>query len=180
MAGATYVADLKDGQVVDATFAVQTKRRRRTRSGDAFLSLELADRTGRVPGVLWTDVHVIDQRFAEGDTVRVLGRVGSYDGRLQMRAARPAAARAGGCARARAGSRRDAETLDGMIEFLAGEIHHEGLRELVATFLEDGAFRDRLRPPRPVRRTTPTPAACSSTPWRWPRSAARPGSSTRG
>jgi 3'-5' exoribonuclease len=145
MAGATYVADLKDGQVVDATFAVQTKRRRRTRSGDAFLSLELADRTGRVPGVLWTDVHVIDQRFAEGDTVRVLGRVGSYDGRLQIELRDLQRLEQGDALELVPGSRRDAETLDGMIEFLAGEIHHEGLRELVGTFLDDAAFRDRLR-----------------------------------
>src|SRR6478735_8779849 len=84
MAGDTWVEELEDGQVVDATFAVQRKTKRRTRAGDPFLSVELADRTGRVPAVVWNDVNVIDGRFTEGDTVRVLGRVGSYDGRLQI------------------------------------------------------------------------------------------------
>jgi 3'-5' exoribonuclease len=145
MAGATYVADLQDGQVVDATFAVQRKRRRRTRNGDAFLSVELADRTGRVPGVLWTDVHVIDQRFGEGDTVRVLGRVGSYDGRLQIELKDLQRLEQGDALELVPGSRRDAETLDGMIEFLAEEIHHPGLRALAGAFLGDAAFRERLR-----------------------------------
>src|SRR3954463_9351601 len=145
MAGPTYVADLKDGQVVDATFAVQTKRRRRTRSGDAFLSLELADRTGRVPGVVWTDVNVIDGRFAEGDTVRVLGRVGSYDGRLQIELRDLQRLEQGDALELVPGSRRDAETLDGMLEFLAEEVHDAALRRLVGEFLEDGAFRGRLR-----------------------------------
>ena len=43
------------------------------------------------------------------------------------------------------GARRDAETLDGLVEFLAGEIHHPGLRALVGRFLADERFRARLR-----------------------------------
>src|SRR3954451_15097628 len=144
MAGDTWVEELEDGQVVDATFAVQRKTRRRTRAGAPFLSVELADRTGRVPAVVWNDVNVIDGRFTEGDTVRVLGRVGTYDGRLQIELrdleklapgggrgrVAPAATRG-----VRPAPRRDAETLDGMVEFLAGEIHHPGLAALVGRFL---------------------------------------------
>jgi hypothetical protein len=74
MAGSTYVTDLSEGAVVDATFAVQRKTQRRTRNGDPFLSVELADRTGRVPGVVWNDVNLLGARFDQGDTVRVLGR----------------------------------------------------------------------------------------------------------
>ncbi len=46
--------------------------------------MELADRTGRVPAVVWKDVNVLGDRFEQGDTVRVLGRVASYGGRLQI------------------------------------------------------------------------------------------------
>ena len=38
MAGSTYVNDLSEGAMVDATFAVQRKHQRRTRSGDPFLT----------------------------------------------------------------------------------------------------------------------------------------------
>ena len=145
MAGDTWVEELEDGQVVDATFAVQRKTRRRTRAGDPFLSVELADRTGRVPAVVWNDVNVMDGRFTEGDTVRVLGRVGTYDGRLQIELRDLEKLAPGDALELLPGARRDAETLDGMVEFLAGEIHHPGLAALVGRFLGDAPFRARFR-----------------------------------
>ena len=145
MAGGTYVADLSEGSIVDATFAVQRKQRRHTRNGDPFLSMELADRTGRVPGVAWNDVNVLAARFDQGDTVRVLGRVESYGGRLQISVRDVEKVDGGDPLELVPGARRDAETLDGFVEFLAGEIAHPGLRALLEAFLTDHAFRERLR-----------------------------------
>src|SRR5436305_8911302 len=145
MAEGTYVSELEEGALVEATFAVQRKRRRRTRNGDAFLSLELADRTGRVPAVVWNDVNVLGSRFDQGDTVRVLGRVETYGGRLQIAVRDLEKIDAGDPLDLVPGSRRDAETLDGFVEFLAGEISHPGLSALVGRFLADDRFRDRLR-----------------------------------
>jgi len=145
MAGDTYVADLSEGTLVDATFAVQRKQRRHTRNGDPFLSMELADRTGRVPGVVWNDVNLLGARFDQGDTVRVLGRVESYGGRLQIAVRDVEKIDAGDPLDLVPGARRDAETLDGFVEFLAGEIAHPGLRGLLDRFLADARFRDRLR-----------------------------------
>ena len=145
MAGTTYIAELEEGQLVDATFAVQRKRRRRTRNGDAFLSLELADRTGRVPGVVWNDVNLLDGRFQEGDTVRVLGRVGRYDGALQIELRDLQRLEAGDALELMPHARRDTETLDGMFEFLAGELYDAGLRALLETFTSDSGFRERFR-----------------------------------
>jgi 3'-5' exoribonuclease len=145
MAGDTYVADLSEGTLVDATFAVQRKQRRHTRNGDPFLSMELADRTGRVPGVVWNDVNLLGARFDQGDTVRVLGRVESYGGRLQIAVRDLEKIDAGDPLDLVPGARRDAETLEGFIEFLAGEITHPGLRALLDRFLADARFRERLR-----------------------------------
>jgi 3'-5' exoribonuclease len=145
MAGGTYVSELAQGALVEATFAVQRKRTRRTRNGDPFLSLELADRTGRVAGVVWNDVNVLAGRFDEGDTVRVLGRVETYDGRPQIEIRDVKRLDEGDALELVPGARRDAEMLDGMIEFLAAEIHHPGLAALVGSFIDDGTFRGRLR-----------------------------------
>ncbi|HKV66448.1 MAG TPA: OB-fold nucleic acid binding domain-containing protein, partial [Gaiellales bacterium] len=117
MAGDTYVADLSEGTLVDATFAVQRKQRRHTRNGDPFLSMELADRTGRVPGVVWNDVNLLGARFDQGDTVRVLGRVESYGGRLQIAVRDLEKIDQGDPLDLVPGARRDAETLDGFVEF---------------------------------------------------------------
>jgi 3'-5' exoribonuclease len=145
MAGDTYVADLSEGTLVDATFAVQRKQRRHTRNGDPFLSMELADRTGRVPGVVWNDVNLLGSRFDQGDTVRVLGRVESYGGRLQIAVRDLEKIETGDPLDLVPGARRDAETLEGFVEFLAGEIAHPGLRALLDRFLSDSHFRERLR-----------------------------------
>jgi 3'-5' exoribonuclease len=145
MAGDTYVADLSEGTLVDAMFAVQRKQRRHTRNGDPFLSMELADRTGRVPGVVWNDVNLLGSRFDQGDTVRVLGRVESYGGRLQIAVRDLEKIEAGDPLDLVPGARRDAETLDGFVEFLAGEVAHPGLRGLLDRFLGDARFRERLR-----------------------------------
>jgi len=145
MAGDTYVADLSEGTLVDAMFAVQRKQRRHTRNGDPFLSMELADRTGRVPGVVWNDVNLLGSRFDQGDTVRVLGRVESYGGRLQIAVRDVEKIEAGDPLDLVPGARRDAETLDGFVEFLAGEVAHAGLRGLLDRFLADARFRERLR-----------------------------------
>jgi 3'-5' exoribonuclease len=145
MAGSTYVTDLSEGAMIDATFAVQRKHQRRTRSGDPFLSMELADRTGRVAGVVWNDVNILGARFAEGDTVRVLGRVETYAGKLQIAVRDVQKVDGGDPLELVPGSRRDAETLDGFLEFLAGEIHHPGLSALVLRFLGDESIRERMR-----------------------------------
>jgi 3'-5' exoribonuclease len=145
MAGATYVADLSEGTLVDATFAVQRKQRRKTRNGDPFLTVELADRTGRVAGIMWKDVNVLGARFEAGDTVRVLGRVASYGGRLQIEVRDLEKVDQGDPLELVPGSRRDADTLEGFVEFLAGEIHHEGLAELVSRFVDDPGLRARMR-----------------------------------
>ena len=145
MAGSTYVADLAEGAVVDATFAVQRKTRRTTRNGDPFLSVELADRTGRVAGVVWNDVNLLGARFDQGDTVRVLGKVEAYAGRLQISVRDLERIEGGDPLELVPGSRRDADTLEGFLEFLTGEIHHGGLRSLVSRLLDDPKMRGRLR-----------------------------------
>ncbi len=48
---AQYAAELTEGSRVDTTFVVRAKEMRSTRSGEAFLALELADRTGQIPAV---------------------------------------------------------------------------------------------------------------------------------
>ena len=45
-----YVTDLAEGARVDAAFALRAKEVREARTGDAYLALDLADRTGVIPG----------------------------------------------------------------------------------------------------------------------------------
>jgi 3'-5' exoribonuclease len=141
----TWVRDLEAGRLVDSTFAVIRKDRRRTRTGGAFLSLDLGDRTGRVPAVVFDDVPLLDARFDQGDTVRVLGAVEEYRGRPQIVVRSVERVAPGDPLVYVPGSRRDTEDLEGFLEFLAGEIHDTTLRTLVETVFADGRFRALFR-----------------------------------
>jgi 3'-5' exoribonuclease len=138
------IAELQEDRVVEGVYAVARKERRRTRTGSDYLALELVDSSGRIEARVWSDVELLDGRFGEGDAVRVLGRVDRYRDRLQLavRSLEPAEADVVALTPV---LRRDADELDGFLEFLGGEISHPGLRAVVGRFLDDAAFRIRLR-----------------------------------
>ncbi|TML20994.1 MAG: HD domain-containing protein [Actinobacteria bacterium] len=139
------IAELAEERVVEGVYAVARKRRLRTRGGAPYLALELVDASGRIEARVWHDVELLDPRFDEGDAVRVLGRVERFRDRLQVdvRTLEPAP-EADPVALAPA-LRRDADELDGFLEFLAGEIVHPGLRATVARFLDDRELRRLFR-----------------------------------
>jgi 3'-5' exoribonuclease len=141
----TTIAELAEDRTVDGVFAVAKKERRRTRAGAAYLALELSDSSGRVEARVWNDVELLDRRFAEGDAVRVLGRVESFGGRLQVQVRALEPADDADPATLTPSLRRDADELDGFLEFLAAEISHTGLAALVHAFLADADLRASLR-----------------------------------
>ena len=138
------IAELAPDRTVEGVYAVARKQRRTTRKGAPYLALELVDPTGRIEGRIWNDVELLDGRFAEGDAVRVLGRVERFDDRLQLeiRSVEAADADPAGLAPR---LRRDADELDGFLEFMAAELAHPGIRVVVGRFLGDGEIRKALR-----------------------------------
>ncbi len=138
------IADLVEDRTVDGVFAVARKRRLTTRNGKPYLALELVDASGRIEGRIWDDVELLDRRFEEGDAVRVLARVERFDGRLQLqvRTVEPSEADPAELAPA---MRRDADELDGFLEFLAAELAHPGLAAVVGGVLDDREVREGLR-----------------------------------
>jgi 3'-5' exoribonuclease len=138
------IESLAEDRVVEGTYAVARKERRRTRAGATYLALELVDPSGRIEARVWSDVELLDGRFVEGDAVRVLGRVERFRDRLQLEVRSLEATEADPAELAPA-MRRDADELDGFLEFLAGEIAHPGLGETVGRFLADQPLRVALR-----------------------------------
>jgi 3'-5' exoribonuclease len=141
----TTIAELAEDRVVEGVFAVTKKERRRTRAGAPFLSLELADASGRIEARVWSDVELLDRRFDEGDAVRVLGRVERFGGKLQVQVRALEAADDADPSALTPSLRRDADELDGFFEFLADEISHDGLARLVDSFVRDAEIRAALR-----------------------------------
>src|SRR2546423_10623207 len=103
--------------------------------GDApYHTLKLVDPSGRSDARVWHDVELLDARFAEGDAVRVLGRVEKFRDRLQVDVRTLEAAPEADPAEFAPTMRRDADELEGFLEFLAAEIAHPGVRATVHRF----------------------------------------------
>ena len=139
------IVELLPERTVEGVYAVASKRRLRTKSGAAYLALELVDPSGRIEARVWNDVDLLDSRFAEGDAVRVLGRVERFRDRLQLEVRSLEAAPDTDPASLAPAMRRDADELDGFLEFLSAELSHGGLKRVVGGFLADKEFRLALR-----------------------------------
>ena len=74
-----YVNELAEGAKVDAPFALRSKEMRAARNGEAYLSLELADRTGRIPAVCFRPRHEASA-VPVGSVVLVGGTVTTFRG----------------------------------------------------------------------------------------------------
>jgi 3'-5' exoribonuclease len=139
------IAELAEDRTVEGVFAVTRKERRRTRAGAPYLALELADASGRIDARVWSDVELLDARFSEGDAVRVLGRVERFGGKLQVQVRAVEAAPDADPAELTPSLRRDADELDGFLEFLAAEIAHPGLAAVVGSVVGDPELRGAYR-----------------------------------
>jgi 3'-5' exoribonuclease len=139
------ISELAEDRVVEGVYAVARKQRLRTRSGAAYLAVELVDPSGRIEARVWQDVDLLDTRFQEGDAVRVLGRVERYRDRLQLELRSLEPVPGLDPASLAPALRRDADELEGFLEFLAREISHPGLGAVVARFVGDAEVRKGLR-----------------------------------
>src|SRR5205085_4115926 len=135
IAAVTTIVELAEDRVVEGVFGVARKQRVRTKGGAPYLALELVDPSGRIDARVWHDVELLDSRFAEGDAVRILGRVEKFRNRLQVDVRTLEAAPGADPADLAPALRRDADELEGFLEFISAEIAHPGLLATVYRFL---------------------------------------------
>jgi 3'-5' exoribonuclease len=137
----TVIAKLEENRTVEGVYAVARKERLRTRGGAAYLALELVDPSGRIGARVWNDVDLLDGRFAAGDAVRVLGRVERFRNELQVDVRTLEPADGIDAATLAPALRRDADELEGFLEFLVAEIHDDALRRVVSRALAEAPLR---------------------------------------
>jgi 3'-5' exoribonuclease len=86
-----YVNELAEGAKVDSPFALRSKEMRAARTGEAYLSLELADRTGQIPAVCFRPSQDASA-IPVGSVVHARGTVTTFRGvkRVSIDSLRPA------------------------------------------------------------------------------------------
>jgi len=139
------ISVLRPGETVRGVFACTRKDRLTTRTGSAYLALELRDSTGSVPARAFRDADALAGAFERGDLVRVTGTVERFRDELVIEVAEIARADAEGDAidpaRFLPSAYRDLDELDGFLEHLASEVYDRSYRSLLDALLGDEVLR---------------------------------------
>jgi len=81
----TSINNLQPGDEVSGVYALRGKKLLPYRDGTGFfLRLTLADKTGRVEGLVWEQAEEINNCCRAGDVVKVTDRVTEYNGTIQL------------------------------------------------------------------------------------------------
>ncbi|MBN2231550.1 MAG: HD domain-containing protein [Deltaproteobacteria bacterium] len=79
-----FLVDLDEGQPVSTLVLVARKSEGRSRRDKPFISLQVQDRSARLPAFVWEQAEMYARRFEEGDIIAVRGRTTRYQGALQL------------------------------------------------------------------------------------------------
>ena len=134
-----YVAELAEGARVDAQFVLQVKEMRSTRGGEAYLSMGLADKSGRMPAVFFrpsTEATAIPV----GSVVRARGIVTSFRGTKRISIDSLAPARTWESEDFLASGPRSSEELIDELRALVASVSDPDLKAVLRTIFSDREF----------------------------------------
>jgi 3'-5' exoribonuclease len=136
---ANYINELAEGMKVDDAFAVRAKEMRAARNGDAFLSLELVDRTGQLPAVCFRPDPAASA-IPVGSVVRVRGTVTSFRGHKRISVESMRAEQAVDPDDFIAGGTRSRDELVAEFKSLAAAVRDPQLRKILRAVFGDAEF----------------------------------------
>jgi 3'-5' exoribonuclease len=79
-----FVSELEPNRVITTSFLVHSKEIRQKKSGELYLSLLLADRTGELDAKMWDNVTEVLEEFDRDDFVKVKGLIQIFHNRPQL------------------------------------------------------------------------------------------------
>ena len=83
-----FINELSKGQTVESIFLVRDKILAKTKAGNPYLSIKLADRTGEAEGRIWDNALDFLPLFEKDDFIKVRGEVDEFQGMQQLRITR--------------------------------------------------------------------------------------------
>lgn len=145
--GRRWVVDLEVGERVKAAFLMSRCDLRTGRNGQAYLALELCDRSGRIDGRMWEGAEMAVKRVGAGEYVWLEGTVDSWQGTPQLRveSLRPADSEQIDYADFLPASARDPREMYREALDTVAEIDNPHLRQLLETILGDDEIASRFQ-----------------------------------
>lgn len=132
-----FVAEFRVGEQVDTDFVLRRCDVRTRKNGEPYLALEFSDKSGRVSGRMWDNAEAAAKAVGEGEYVRVVGVIETWQAQPQIKVDRLEPADAGQIDPADylPASRRDVGEMYGELLAIVGSVQNEHLRQLLeATF----------------------------------------------
>ncbi len=139
--GRRFANQLAEGEAVAAVFAVRERERRSRRTGEDFLKLRIADKTGTVEAGVWDGVEELFELCAPGSVVFVEGPFSvhpQYGAKITVRSLRPAGPGEYEPDDLAEGPEVPAERLESDLRELVATIQHPDLRRLLDRLLGEG------------------------------------------
>jgi 3'-5' exoribonuclease len=80
-----FIEDLQVGQPVDTFYKVLAVDKRPRRDGTSFLTLELMDKTGKIPAKVWDNVETTFKMLKPGEVYRINGYVNEFKNKKEIK-----------------------------------------------------------------------------------------------
>ena len=136
---APFVRDLKPNEIATAVFLVHSKEIRQKRTGEPYLSMQLADRSGEMDAKMWDNVAEVMDTFDRDDFIKVKGLLQLYNNRPQftIHKLRPVQDHEVDFSDFFPASARDAEEMFAELRGIVSGLTNEHIRSLLNAFLDD-------------------------------------------
>ena len=137
-----FIGEVKKGQAVESTFLVREKVLTKTKSGNPYLALRLADRTGEIDGRVWEGATDFISLFEADDFIKVRAEVDEFQGTLQLRILKLRKCQEGEIQLDDflPKSSRNVEEMMAELRKITSQVHHPSLRGLLEAFFADEDF----------------------------------------
>jgi 3'-5' exoribonuclease len=137
-----FINQFKRGQSVEGFFLSKEKTVSKTKTGNPYLSLRLADRTGEIEGRVWDKALDLGSLFEKEDVIKVHGEVDEFQGVLQLRVLRLRKAAAGefDVTDFLPQTAHDVDSMLSEIKGMVESLRNPHLRALLDSFLTDEEF----------------------------------------
>src|SRR3954463_2362985 len=73
-----------ENQNITTTFVVASKQIKPKKTGDLYIAMTLADRTGQIEAKIWDNVQEVIDIFDQDDFVKIKGLLNKYNNRFQL------------------------------------------------------------------------------------------------
>ena len=142
-----FVRDLVPNEVSTGVFLVQSKEVRQKRTGESYLSLIMADRTGELEAKMWDNVADVIETFDRDDFIKVRGLMQVYNNRPQfvIHKLRPVPEKEVEFGDFFPASERDPEEMWRELRGMVGGLDNPHIQALLNAFLDDPQIAERYK-----------------------------------